>query len=434
MMESMGLLSVQLLLQIVSASFIVFLFAFVLVYVNNSPEPSSFGAKLVGLAVVAVMLAMGDLASFVLWKFEAEYNRERRGELALYMAGIFTARIIERLRTGEMNVNEIKVDEGEGITRTQLINLQHRYDVGGLISQQLQFSLYYFIEEDFLYSVYYPHETYTNYMHGFAAAMLLFICAALAIILLLFPLYFRSALLRPLRALLEGVEKVDRGDWEARVEIHGEDEIGFLGTSFNRMVESVNAYAGDLQISNEKLAEANRTLEQRVTERTRDLQAKNGELEETLYTLGETQEQLFFQEKMASLGGLVAGVAHEINNPIGAVRAASDVSRRCVERIEEQAQIEGTTAALRENRAFAQALRLLRDNNGVTQQASLRIGRIVESLKSFARLDEVEFQLADVHEGLDSVLTLLQSQIAEGIAREDLEHIFDFGFRSKKLF
>ena len=267
LLESMGLLSVQLLLQIVSASFIVFLFAFVLVYINNSPEPSSFGVKLVGLAVVAVMLAMGDLASFVLWKFEGEYDRERRKELAIYrdafhreyVADKFTRRIIARLRAGETDANAVKMEEGQKVTRTQMVNAQHRYGVEGLLSQRLQFSLYYFVEDDFLYAVHYPHALYAWYIHTFARSLLLFICGSLAATLLLFPLFFRSALLRPLRALLVGVEKVDRGDWDARVEVRGEDEIGFLARSFNRMVESVNAYALDLRVSNEKLADVNRT-------------------------------------------------------------------------------------------------------------------------------------------------------------------------------
>jgi|GEM_PF-2061242 len=543
LLESMGLLSMQLLLQIVSASFIVFLFAFVLVYINNSPEPSSFGVKLVGLAVVAVMLAMGDLASFVLWKFEEEYDRERRKELAIYrnvvaagnfsalprdilfvdvyyikaedpeaqpvytragaernafqseyVADVFTRRVIERLRTGAADANIVKMEEGQKVTRTQMVNAQQRYGVGGLLSQRLQFSLYYFVEDDFLYAVHYPHALYAWYIHSFARSLLLFICGSLAATLLLFPLFFRSALLRPLRALLVGVEKVDRGDWDARVEVRGEDEIGFLARSFNRMVESVNAYALDLRVSNEKLAEINRTLEERVQERTRDLQRKNDELEETLQELSEAQERIFLQEKMASLGGLVAGLAHEVNNPIGAINSANDVSRRCAEHIERQVETEQSVEALRASGRFAQLLQLLRDNGGVVQEASQRISHIIGSLKNFARLDEAEFQLADIHDGLDSALTLLHAQMGAaieieraygnierlycapgqlnqvflnviknalqavqqggsvkiateegkdgvyvtvedtgvGIAREELDHIFDFGFRSDR--
>ena len=82
-----------------------------------------------------------------------------------------------------------------------------------------------------------------------------------------------------------------------------------------------------LQQSNQKLEEQNRTLEIKVNERTRELQEKNGVLEQTLSQLQTMQKQIIQQEKLASLGTLTAGIAHEIRNPLNFVNNFSELSR-----------------------------------------------------------------------------------------------------------
>jgi PAS domain S-box-containing protein len=125
--------------------------------------------------------------------------------------------------------------------------------------------------------------------------------------------------------------------------------------------------------------------------------------------LREMQNQLLMQEKMVSLGSLVAGVVHEINNPIGALNSASDVSARCVERIRES--IAGEHVTTSSDGKLTKALDLLADNNGVVVEATRRVGEIIRMLRNFARLDEAEFKQADVHEGMESALTLLAHEL-----------------------
>ncbi len=140
---------------------------------------------------------------------------------------------------------------------------------------------------------------------------------------------------------------------------------------------------------------------------------ENIELEETLRELRETQQQLVLQEKMASLGNLVAGVAHEINNPIGVVNSSADVINRCMNKVETAFQDEAPDTA-----KIIKTMNLLKNNNHLIQTAGDRIATIVKSLKNFARLDEEDFQEADVHEGLESILTLLGQEIQERIKIE----------------
>jgi len=158
----------------------------------------------------------------------------------------------------------------------------------------------------------------------------------------------------------------------------------------------------ELDRANSALGQLNESLEEKVLQRTAELSA-------ALRQLTETQDQLILQEKMASLGHLVAGIAHEINNPIGVVNSAVDVASRCLARID-------SSLAARRDAQLERLLKLLQDSVWAMRAAGERMATLVKSLRVFAHLDEAEFKSADLHSGLDAALALLQTELRERIA------------------
>ena len=173
--------------------------------------------------------------------------------------------------------------------------------------------------------------------------------------------------------------------------------------------------AVELNKSHKKLKEYSQTLEEKVKARTQDLEDKNIDLAKTLKELEETQDQLIMQEKMASLGNLVAGVAHEINNPVGAVKSAADVLSRSLNKIKAVLNSGQTAEDILSSQEYKKPFFILEENTQITSVASERIAKIVKSLKSFARLDESDYQKANIHEGLDSTLTLINYKVKDRI-------------------
>jgi two-component system, NtrC family, sensor kinase len=208
----------------------------------------------------------------------------------------------------------------------------------------------------------------------------------------------------------------------------------------------------------EALEQAYRELEKRVEERTFELKAANEklvqeisdrqrtevalrqskarlkeqakQLEEALYQLHRTQAQLIQTEKMSSLGQLVAGIAHEINNPVsfiyGNLDHASHYIRDLLQLISlyqrhysnPPIEIQNIAEAMDLDFVMADMPKLLSS----MKLGADRIRQIVLSLRNFARHDESEIKRVDIHEGLDSTLKLLQNRL-KGTDRQAGIHI-----------
>jgi len=170
----------------------------------------------------------------------------------------------------------------------------------------------------------------------------------------------------------------------------------------------------ELEISHNKLEEYSRTLEIKVEDRTRELKQKNSELEDTLNKLKQMQKQVIVQEKMATLGQLVAGLTHEFNTPIGAIRSMNDTKSKAVMKLQTALENMAPDTAGKDHE-IKKVIGVILKADQLIDQGTERLNEIIKNLKNFARLDEAETVMADIHEGLDSVLALIRHDLLTNI-------------------
>jgi len=145
----------------------------------------------------------------------------------------------------------------------------------------------------------------------------------------------------------------------------------------------------------------------------REIQNRSEELERTLKMLQETQTQLVHSEKMAALGLLVAGIAHEVNNPVSFAKGSLSNLRRYLGQVREALENRPET-----RQVLVQFNKLLQDieqSLNIVKAGLDRTEGIVTDLKTFARKDEQHTKRVDIQEGLEATIKLIQHEIAERI-------------------
>lgn len=203
------------------------------------------------------------------------------------------------------------------------------------------------------------------------------------------------------------------------------DKINF----FKKENEVAQAQALNTSLENQKLIrEQNVLLERKVQERTEELQNINSTLNVTLTNLKDTQSQLVDAEKMAALGQLTAGIAHEINNPINFVTSnikplELDIKdlKEIIERYEGIDFDGDVKAQIEDIEDFKKQIDLHFVNNEITSllsgisEGAKRTAEIIRSLRNFSRVDETDMKPIDLNEGLQSTLVLVRNNLPDNL-------------------
>lgn len=196
--------------------------------------------------------------------------------------------------------------------------------------------------------------------------VILVIVAVVIVVIIFITLAVNKYIGIPIKNLISATQKISSGDLNYKINVSYEDELGELAVFFNKMTE-------DLKNSMDKVEEYSRTLEEKVEERTKELK--------------ESQEKLVQTSKMAAVGQLAGGVAHEINNPMGVILGFS----------------QSVVKMIKEDNPLYMPLKSI-------EREAVRCKKMITDLLTFSRKEKTHSEIVTINETVEETLSLVQAQ------------------------
>jgi signal transduction histidine kinase len=221
---------------------------------------------------------------------------------------------------------------------------------------------------------------------SFTPLILVLYVILFAIVIIVFgTLFLSNNLVRPMKKLAEATQKISSGDFDVKVEIESENELGRLAGAFNRMTEELAQRQKSLEYQISELAKANRELRK-------------------------TQDQLIISEKLASVGKLAAGVAHEIGNPLSIITGYLEILSRSKNLDDRQKDLAARVDA-----------------------ELKRINQIIRELLDYSRPPSAQVEMVDLNAVILETLKLIEMQKEFTKIKSELELAQDLpGIRASR--
>jgi len=278
---------------------------------NQENFPTSVSFKIMTFNVTLIYLVLSLIANIIFNRYQKDFQIDLDREKdfvkiqlekgASYPIIHQTDLLIDHFNS-KLIINKIQKDY---IQISQFKELQPFYNNFHLVNlvpkHEGIFWLSDFHAKNLRYSMGITYRDYRRKIHTIVLWLLFILIITLVAIFLLYPILHRTNIIEPLNRLLNGIFRMQTGDLNTHIPITTYDEIGQISDSFNQMI-------GRVKNSTEN-------LESLVKDRTEELHLK-------LVELKKTQSALLFAERMSTLGKIAAGVAHEINNPLAAIKAS----------------------------------------------------------------------------------------------------------------
>jgi signal transduction histidine kinase len=209
---------------------------------------------------------------------------------------------------------------------------------------------------------------------------------------------------KPIMKFMKIIRELIKGNMNFRIRMKQYDEFGSLAALFNNMLD-------EMDLKNSQLNEYFKNMEEKVNEKTRSLQETNNKLAEAYYKLKSTQSRLVQSDKMASLGQLSAGIAHEINNPISFIRSNLETFGDYYSNIGKFVMECTSGGELKEKYRIDFIMEDLPKIIADSLDGIDRVEKIVKNLKGFSHIDKGEAEYRNINEIIDEILSFASNEI-----------------------